>query len=119
MNTMRQALLARAGLALQQNIVIGARYAASLVLQGQKLAGFAHHAIQAVAAAVASSVRNRSLQILDGHGQHQGALHLAAHLNRHNSGDILVGSILGNPGNLTALGGHALERLFNRNMLVV
>ena len=119
MNAMCQTLLARARLALQQDIVLCSCYAASLMLQRQKLARFAHHAVQAVAAAVACCMGNRRFQILDRHGQHQRALHLTANLNRHNRGDILIGSVLRNPGNLAALRRHALERLLHRNMLIV
>ena len=119
MNTMRETLLARTRLALQQDIVVSSCYAPSLMLQRQKLARFAHHAVQAVAAAVACCMGNRRFQILDRHGQHQRALHLAANLNRHNRGNILIRSVLRNPGNLTALRRHALKRLLHRNMLIV
>ena len=53
MNTVCQALLAGTWLALQQDIVVGAGNAACLMLQRQKFAGFANHAVQAVTAAVA------------------------------------------------------------------
>ena len=62
---------------------------------------------------------NSGLQILDGHGQHQSTFHLAAHLDGHNSGNILVGSILGNPGDFPALSRNTLQCLLDGNMLVV
>ena len=119
MNAVCQTLLAGTGLALQQDVVVRAGNAACLMLQRQKFAGFANHAIQAVTATVTGCMGDGSFQILDGHGKHQSTFYLAAYLNRHNSGNILKGSVLGNPGNFTTLCCYAMQRFFDRNMLVV
>ena len=119
MNAVCQALLAGTGLTLQQDVMVGAGNAARLMLQRQKFAGFANHAVQAVTAAVAGCMGNGSFQILNGHGKHQSTFYLAANLNRHNSGNILKGSVLGNPSDFTTLCCYAMQRFFDRNMLVV
>ena len=49
MDTVGKTLLAGTGLALEQDIVIAAGDAGSLMLQSKELAGFAHHAVEAVA----------------------------------------------------------------------
>ncbi len=99
--------------------MVSAGNAAGLMLQRQKFAGFANHAIQAVTAAVACRMGDSCLQILNGHRKHQGTFYLATYLNRHNSGNILKGSVLGNPGDFTTLRCYAVQRFFDRNMLVV
>ena len=119
MNAVCQTLLAGTGLPLQQDVVVGAGNAACLMLQRQKFAGFADHAVQAVTAAVTGCMGDGCFQILDGHRQHQSTFYLAANLNRHNSGNILKGSVLSNPGNFTTLCCYAMQRFFDRNMLVV
>ena len=53
MNAVCQALFAGTGFTLQQNVMVGAGNTARLMLQRQKFAGFANHAVQAVTAAVA------------------------------------------------------------------
>ena len=119
MNAVCQPLLARTRFALQQNIVVRARHAPRPVLQRQKFLRFAHHAVQAVAAAVAHRMRNRRLQVLNRHRQHARAAHLAASLQRHHRRNVLIRAVRRNPRNLAVVRRHPRQGLANGNMVII
>ena len=104
MNTMSQALFARTRFPLEQQIVVAPGNPGSLVLQRQEFVGIAHHAVQAVAGAVAGSMGNGGFQIFNGHGDDDDTFHPAGKLHRQDAGHIFVGPVLGNPGNFLADG---------------
>ena len=121
MYAVSHALLAGAGLSLNQQVVLAVGHPIRLRPDAGKSRSLPHHGTQAVLGRVAGCMGNQSAQILDGHGDDNHTLHHLAliPLQWHHRRDILVGLRRRNPGDFLVVGGDAPEAFIDRRMLVV
>ena len=121
MNAMCHALLARAGLALDQHVVLVLRHTGGLRANARERRALADHRVEAVLRRVARRVRDESPEVLDGHRDDDdgldGAVCIA--LERHDRRDVLVRLLRRNPRDFFVIGRHAVEALVDWRMLVV
>ena len=116
---MGQALLAGARLALQQDITVGPGDPGRFMLQRQEFRRFAHHAVQAVPAAVTGSVGDCGFQVFNRHGQDSRSFHVFAYFHRQRGRYVFIRPVLGDPGHFAAVDGFSCQRLTHRDMLIV
>ena len=121
MDAMRHALLARAGLALDQDMVVVLGHAARFIADTQERRAVADHRVEAVLGRIASGMGHERAQILDRHRYDHDALHglVFIALQRHDGRDVLIGLSRRDPGDFLVVGRHTAEALVDRRMLIV
>ena len=121
MDAVRHALLARAGLALDQHVVLVLGHAGGLRADARKRRAFANHRVEAVLRRVARSMRDERAQVLDGHRDDDDRLDSAVSiaLERHDRRDVLIRLLRRDPRDFFIVRRHAVEALVDRRVLIV
>ena len=121
MDAVRHALLARAGLALDEHMMLVAGDARRLFAHALERRAAADHRLQAVFRRVARRMRDERPKILDRHRDDDDRLHrlLLVALERYDRRDVLIRLRGRDPRDLLVIGRHAAKALVDRRMLVV